>query len=139
MAYFTGLPKSITKKSIKKVGNSPEYLCEPIIHNNVLETNILTKKFNAIEGGETTLYYLKLLFKGKPYYKIGVTLNSVKKRYKVQDFKIIDKILYEKKLTHANKIEKAILKEYNAFLFPLAILSSGHSEVFDSDVLNLDI
>ena len=95
--------------------------------------------FNAIEGGETTLYYLRLLYKEKRYYKIGVTLNSVRSRYKTVDFKFIDKILYEKKVTHANTIEQQIIKKFREHAFPLAILSSGQTEVFDYDILQMDV
>ena len=102
------------------------------------ESNVLDS-FNPIEGGETTLYYLRLVFKGKNYYKIGVTINDVTSRYNFKDFRVIDKILYEKKLTHANTIEKAILKEFNEHIFPLGILSSGATEIFDVDVLKMDI
>lgn len=101
--------------------------------------NDVFKSFDPIEGGETTLYYLRLVFKEKRYYKIGVTLNSVSSRYKTTDFKFIDKILYEKKITHANTIEQQIIKRFKEHAFPLAILSSGQTEMFDVDVLCLDV
>lgn len=110
-------------------------------NQNITSKNIslnTLNSFNPVEGGETTLYYLRLLFKGRKYYKIGVTLSSVNERYKSKDFNYIDKILYDKKITHANTIEKQILQNYKHHLFPLAILSSGHTEVFDIDVLELD-
>jgi hypothetical protein len=90
------------------------------------------------EGGETTLYYLRLLYRGRKYYKIGVTLRDISSRYTQQDQQYIEKVLYEKKLTHANTIEQKILKDFHNHIFPLAILSSGHSEVFDYDILELD-
>lgn len=97
------------------------------------------KSFNPIEGGETTLYYLRLSFRGKRYYKIGVTLGSVKSRYTSKDFETIDKVLYEKQLTHANTIEKQIIKKFQDKVFPLSILSSGQTEIFDEDILKMDI
>lgn len=109
---------------------------EQRMHN---KQNNVFNSFNPIEGGETTLYYLRLVFKGKRYYKIGVTINSVSSRYKTTDFKFIDKILYEKKITHANTIEQQIIKRFKEQAFPLAILSSGQTEMFDVDVLQLDI
>jgi len=101
-------------------------------------SNDILSKFNPVEGGETTLYYLRLVFRSKKYYKVGVTINSVKNRYSIKDFKIIDKILYEKKLTHANTIEKEIIRRFKDKIFPLSILSSGESEIFDEDVLEMD-
>ena len=107
---------------------------------NIVYSNIsVLDNYNPIEGGETSLYYLRLRFKGKAYYKVGVTLRDVKSRYTKKDLQFIEKIIYEKKLTHANTIEQKILKDYQNSIFPLAILSSGHSEVFDYDVLGLDI
>ena len=103
------------------------------------ERNTVFNSFNPIEGGETTLYYLRLVFKGKKYYKIGITFHSVQDRYKGNDFKIIDKILYEKKLTHAKTIEQQIINYFKEHSFPLAILSSGQTEIFDIDVLKLDV
>lgn len=100
--------------------------------SNILDT------FNPIEGGETILYYLRLNFKGRKYYKIGVTLKSVKERYSNKDFEIIEKILYEKRLTFANTIERQIIKKFEDKIFPLSILSSGESEIFDEDILKLD-
>lgn len=100
-------------------------------------SNILDD-FNPEEGGETILYYLRLNFRGRKYYKIGVTLNSVKERYSNKDFEIIEKILYEKRLTFANTIEQQIIKKFKDKIFPLSILSSGESEIFDEDILKLD-
>lgn len=94
--------------------------------------------FNPVEGGETTLYYLRLVFRGKRYYKIGITLHSVAERYTAKDFDIIEKVLYEKKLTFAKTIEQQIIKHFADKVFPLSILSSGDSEIFDEDVLKLD-
>jgi hypothetical protein len=104
----------------------------PTNNSNILE------RYNPIEGGETTLYYLRLLYRGRKYYKIGVTLRDISSRYTQQDQQYIEKVLYEKKLTHANTIEQKILKDFHNHIFPLAILSSGHSEVFDYDILELD-
>ncbi len=121
----------------KKFDVIDEYIIEKYsLKNKVNNSNI--NFFNPVEGGETTLYYLRLVFKGKRYYKIGVTINDVKSRYLSKDFNIIEKILYEKKLTHANRIEKKILKIFKDKIFPLNILSSGETEIFDEDVLQMD-
>jgi len=127
---------------LKSLGTNLNYfmMSEKVIdRTQKIEKSLdVLENFNPVEGGETTLYYLRLLFRGVRYYKIGVTLKSVNERYSPKDFQFIDKVLYEKKLTHANTIEQKIKTKYRSNIFPLAILSSGHSEVFDRDILDLD-
>ena len=124
-----------TKHSINVIDNFMKYFFQDLSKLNKFH---ILNSFNPIEGGETTFYYIRLIFKNRRYYKVGVTLNSVEERYQAKDFNVIDKVLYEQKLTHANTIEKQILQKFSDCLFPLAILSSGYSEVFDQDVLGLD-
>jgi hypothetical protein len=113
--------------------------CErQLLSQQVAGASQILDVFNPVEGGETTLYYLRLVFRDKYYYKVGITFNSVRDRYNNSDFKFIDKILYEKKLTHARTIEQDIISHFKDSIFPLAILSSGESEIFDEDVLRLD-
>ena len=102
-----------------------------------LNNSPLVNYFGAIEGGETTLYYLKLKNKfGETRYKIGVTLNSVEKRYLGRsDYKI----LYENKLTHANTIEKNVLKTFHHLVTDESLLGTNGTEIFKEDVLKLDI
>jgi len=118
----------------QKIEEEKQYLI-----NQINSESQILNAFNLIEGGETTLYYLRLVFKGKRYYKIGITFHNVRERYNKNDFKIIDKILYEKKLTHAKTIEQKIINHFKKYIFPLSILSSGDSEIFDVDILQLDI
>lgn len=104
---------------------------------DLFEKALLENYFNAVEGGETTLYYLKLKNKfGEIRYKIGVTLNDVKTRYKGQEHQFI--ILYEKKLTHANTIEKKILNEFKHLITDECLLGTYGNEIFKEDVLKLD-
>ena len=93
--------------------------------------------FNAVEGGETTLYYLKLNNKfSEVRYKIGVTLQDVKTRYKGINHPFI--VLYEKKLTHANTIEKQILQEFQHLVTDESLLGTTGCEILKEDVLKLD-
>ena len=113
-------------------------LCEKELkeQEEALNNSPLVNYFGAIEGGETILYYLKLKNKfGETRYKIGVTLNSVEKRYSGRsDYKI----LYEKKLTHANTIEKKILKKFNHLITDESLLDTNGTEIFKEDILKLD-
>lgn len=114
------LSKSLELKKEKLMKNSPLY-----------------DYFGAIEGGETTLYYLKLNNKfDESRYKVGVTLQNVKARYNGINHPFV--VLYEKKLTHANTIEKQILKEFNYLVTDESLLGTNGSEIFKEDVLKLD-
>ncbi len=101
-----------------------------------LNDSPLYSYFGAIEGGETTLYYLKLKNKFEEIrYKIGVTINNVSQRY---PNKFNYEILYEKKLTHANTIEKEIKKEFFHVITDESLLGTDGSEIFKEDVLKMD-
>jgi len=101
-----------------------------------LNNSPLYNYFNAIDGGETTFYYLKLSNKfHETRYKVGVTLSSVAQRYN-SNYEY--KILYENKLTHANSIEKAILKKFNHLVTDESLLGTNGTEIFKEDILKLD-
>ncbi len=120
--------KFAKKEAIRKAKENRKY---------ALQNSPLTNYFNAKEGGETILYYLKLKNKfGKTRYKVGVTLNNVQKRYSNQ-YKY--EILYEKKLTHANTIEKNILKEFSHLITDESLLGTNGTEIFNEDILRLDV
>ena len=102
-----------------------------------LSVSPLNNYFKAVEGGETTLYYLKLKNKfGETRYKVGVTLGSVAKRYSGHSGY---KVLYEKKLTHANTIEREILKKFSAVITDESLLGTNGTEIFKEDILKLDV
>jgi len=103
----------------------------------LMKNSPLYNYFEAVDGGETTLYYLKLNNKfGETRYKIGVTLQDVKTRYKGINHPFI--ILYEKKLTHANAIEKKVLQEFSHLITDESLLGTTGSEILKEDVLSLD-
>ena len=91
---------------------------------------------SAKKGGDRTLYYLSIPFKGKKYYKIGITDSNVKQRYARVKQKYV--ILLEQKYINAKELEQQIIKLYEKDLFPLNLLDGGHTEIFDRDVLGLD-
>ena len=87
-----------------------------------------------------TLYYLRV--SGGKAYKIGITNRSVKDRFRIKDFEKLE-IVHE---THyeigqdAYDAEQLILKKFAHCSYrgePL--LSTGNTEMFDYDVLGLDV
>ena len=91
--------------------------------------------YNIEVGGERRLYYLRVEFKGKPYYKIGITKNTVEERYKSYNNYVV---LYDKIITKAETIENQIKEEFKEDIFPIALLGTMGTEFFDRDVLGLD-
>lgn len=114
------------------------------INQKKWKRNIVTKKRSMIDGfvenpnADNRLYYFRFIFKGLKYYKIGITSQTLEKRYST-DYAKIDKILYDKKIDGAIKIESEIKEKFKDAIFPLAYLNGGgHTETFDKDVLGLD-
>lgn len=125
---FVQLEKRKIKRENKEY-NSNDY---------ILYLSPLYDYFNAIEGGETTFYYLKLKNKfGEIRYKFGITFSSVYERYKKEyhnDFEI----LYEKKLIHAKTIESKIKKEFSHLITNESLIGTNGTEILKEDLLKLD-
>ena len=87
------------------------------------------------------LYYIKITKDNEEYYKIGVTNNSLKTRFK-KDMKYITTIKIKSFGTgeEAYLEEQSIIKKYYASRYTgKCILSTnGNTELFTKDVLNLD-
>ncbi len=87
-----------------------------------------------------TLYYLKLLDTGM--YKIGITNNPLNKRFCKAEFEKMEilKTWYYVNGEECLKQEQAILQEFKKFRYKGdKVLSSGNTEIFTIDILNLDI
>lgn len=103
-----------------------------------LQNSPLWNYFGAEKGGETTFYYLKLKNKkGNVRYKVGVSLNGVAKRYKGVSEKY--EILFEECLTHANTIEKKILRHFKDKITNEKLLGTNGTEIFSEDILKMDV
>ncbi|MCK9477481.1 MAG: hypothetical protein M0R46_16310 [Candidatus Muirbacterium halophilum] len=99
----------------------------------------ITHDFIKNPNADNCLYYFKFILNGKPYYKLGITSQTLKERYGKEYVKI-DKILYNEKIDNAIKIEKKLKEEYKDNIHPLKYFNdSGHTEIFDKDILELDI
>ena len=106
---------------------------------NVKSTNIFINNFVKNNNADNRLYYFSFRFRNKKYYKIGITSQTLKKRYG-KDYEKIEKILYDEKIDGAMRIEKEIKEKYKDYIFPLAYLNGGgHTETFDKDILQLDV
>lgn len=84
------------------------------------------------------LYYLKVNIAGHIYYKIGITNNSVKKRFRVAELQCITTIFeeYFEVGADARRHEKEILLEFKGFLYKgPPLLHAGNTEIFTKDVL----
>jgi len=102
------------------------------------EKHNIVDKFIKNSNADNRLYYFRFIFKNKVYYKLGITSQTLKERYG-SEYKKIDKILYDEKIDSAIKIEKKLKNEYKDDIFPLKYFNdSGHTEIFDRDILNLD-
>ena len=101
-------------------------------------TSDYTTKLKINKNADNRLYYFRFIFKGKKYYKIGITSQTLKNRYG-KDYNKIDKVLYNEKIDGAIKVERDIKKQFNDDVFPLAYLNGGgQTETFDRDILELD-
>ena len=126
----------ITKNEDRDINKWKEYhSSKKALRREAIELLDFESLYNIEVGGERRLYYLRVVFKNKPYYKIGITKNTVADRYKAYDNFII---LYDKIITKAETIETQIKKEFKADIFPIALLGTMGTEFFDRDVLGLD-
>lgn len=126
----TDSPNEKYQKEINNRKNIDEFIKD--------EKNKITDNFVINENADNRFYYFRFIFKGIPYYKIGITSQSLKDRYK-KDYKKIEKILYNEKIDGAMKIEKELKERFKESIFPLAYLNGGgHTEIFDRDILELD-
>lgn len=98
------------------------------------------KKYKIVknDNADNRFYYFRFVFQNKKYYKLGITSQTLQERYGGEYLKI-DKVLYDKKIDGAIKLEKLIKKEYQNNIFPLKFFNdSGHTEIFSDDILKLD-
>ena len=83
------------------------------------------------------LYFIEMEYKGSKYYKVGITRNSINERYSTKERKHFTRILYNKRIKNTLYIEQKILRVFKDDLFPLHILKSGYTEIFDKNILNI--
>ena len=86
------------------------------------------------------LYYLKI--HDGHAYKIGITNSTVEERFKKYELPRIKVLsIWDYELgCEARHVENAILKKYSIHKYKgEPLLSGGNTELFDKDVLNLDV
>ena len=86
---------------------------------------------------ETTLYYVEFSSKGKKYYKIGITTQTIEKRFAGD--KVPFKVLWKKSYKSGRQAyiqEQKILKKYASYrLTDVFILRSGNYELFSKNIM----
>lgn len=86
---------------------------------------------------ETTLYYVSFKSGNKTLYKLGITTQTIEKRFAGErlPYKILWSKTYKSGRTAYNK-EQAILLKYRKFRYEGPdILKSGNSELFTKNIL----
>lgn len=97
------------------------------------------KSLKEDEEADFLLYYVRVSYNNRRFYKIGVTTTTLKQRFG-DEYHKIDKIIFAKRVIGALRVEQEVRESFRDHLFPLGIFrgSSGYTEFFDCDVLHLD-
>ena len=89
---------------------------------------------------ECTLYYFNII--GTNIYKVGITSQSIPNRYRLKSDRDKIRVVYTHKFTNgeqAFRVEQMILKKYSEFKYiGEKIMTSGNTEMFTKDILELD-
>jgi len=129
--YFIDVVSHIDRELYKKKVQSEEVTLK--------QKSSIIATFVKNENADNSLYYFSFIFKDKKYYKLGITSQTLKERYG-KDFKKIEKLFYNEKIDGAIKIEKELKHKFKDDVFPLKYFNEGgHTEIFDKDILELDI
>ncbi len=109
-----------------------------IIERKIKRINLIVDSFVENPNADNRFYYFKFIFKNRTYYKLGITSQTIKERYG-SDYYKIDKMLYDKKIDGAIKIEQELKDKFKEHNFPLRFFNdAGHTEIYDKDILELD-
>lgn len=99
-------------------------------------------KYGFKQNEPSILYYIKIYYRGKYYYKIGITNRTVEERYTNDE---LDRITILKTWDYktgaeAKDREQKILKKYPNYLYngKAKVIKIGMTEVFVKDVLGRD-
>lgn len=145
------IPFSVLKKKASKYESRTEFREKDFsyyyyaLNNNILNSICIHMKKNAFgfkDYKPGIFYYIRIEKDGRTFWKVGITNNSVKKRFKSYEMQYITII---KSWEYANgydarKLEKEILNDYAYAKYNGPdILNSGNTEMFIEDILMLDI
>ena len=121
----------LTKRRTKGIINTVTAVTKAVVR-------VVTK---APVSDPIILYYIRIEKGGKRAYKIGITKQSVRQRFG-NDFHYVT-LLKEKRYTDKKKAlreETRIMKLHSDSLYVgPKLIKSGHTEMFDRDVLGLDL
>lgn len=87
------------------------------------------------------LYYIKFQYLSSIYYKIGVTNRTIEKRFSRADLKLATVLMEERYELGKGAFdeEQRILRKFSSHRSYCDFISSGNTEVFEIDVLGLDL
>lgn len=127
----------LAKQLIKSLGRNKG------ISKDIKFSKIIFSSRYVPKSGKQLLYYISLKHAGKLYYKIGITKNSLKMRYRREyhSANIDPVIMLEMPIKTALGIETAIKASFlSERTNNRAILSKdgGYSEVYGRDILKMD-
>ena len=127
----------LVKQLVKSLGNNKEML------KNIKFSKIVFNPGYVPKVGKQLLYYISLEHGGKKYYKIGITKNSLKMRYRreYRSANIDPVLMLEMPMTSALGMETAIKAAFfTERTNNRAILAKdgGYSEVYGRDILQMD-
>jgi hypothetical protein len=92
--------------------------------------------------GSGILYYLKVTLENQVLYKIGITSKSIGARFNVVDLCKIEVLRTQdfETMRDAFNKEQSLLKQHKNYQYtgPNILTSGGNTELFTTDVLNLD-
>ena len=144
LEYWTTIPYSYVN-SYTKISHScaagHQWLVEP--HSILRGKGCPVCAINGFNPNKPAiLYYIKLSDGVSTYYKIGITNNTLKDRFPLtSDREKIKKILLQKQYKigqDAKDEELKILRKFKNDRSYCDFITSGNTEVFERDVLNLD-
>lgn len=116
-------------------------------HRKLKELNIdySFRPKSHVRQEPTILYYIRLTYNNKYYYKIGITCLSINDRYSQKDQKKLNIIILSEEFFETGELaynkEQQIIRENSQYLIEenLKILTSGgNTEVFNKDVYKND-
>lgn len=95
---------------------------------------------NLSKNNKAVFYIIKCWNEEEEFYKIGITTNSIIRRYSAKkqmpyQFKIIDTIIDEPYKIY--NLEKELLKKYKKFKYKPKIKFNGYNECFKFNVINI--
>lgn len=101
------------------------------MHRSTFKIKSYVRNCDKTNNGMSNIYLIKMSSSDESFFKIGITKESVKSRFRQQDYYDIDVIHFSKEEAHAvfNK-EKQVLKLVKPFRYTPKVKFGGYTECF---------